>query len=1707
MYRLFSFAIAAICLAAPAAALDRPWISAVYFYWYEWDYQRRWGNWVGGVYNQPLYGYYDSRRLSDNIRSLRTACEWGLTHFFMDYWSESWRDERGRHRELCVLDAAQRLRQAGYDIWMSYYQDGWDFRMDDFAANLDPGRAVEGWVRRYAKLPVWPKIAGRPFQLVYGRNGVPKITATDEGFRRWLKRKYGTIEKLNHHWRTNYKSFSNISWTTSARGARRADAIVYQYELWAQSWAELNRRVRQRFGYPGIAASFDIGYGPFRGWSYALMAKTFAGPHSYGGVFGQPHDADAQRFIQAQIAKFYGTVFFDTFKNFYCDWGIRIPGFAYPPEPLHFDRFWTVALAHYAEALLHLSWNEWWEGSNLEPCWEHGKTYCEKNLLYATVMKTFFPHIRRAGTTGRVALILNDWQWLADGRMGDDIYAAIQALRRASVDFALIPDDFVTPERLAQVDLVVAPSAGVGLGFNARGEPIADVLWRWLQAKPSRRLLLDALPGDDAAPATGQQLRRRLGLKAAPPQPSAMAPKSINAFIDIGADDDDKFLISGYSHAEDWGRLREGEFGASKARYTVRWCPGTGSATALLVPVAPGREHILEIRGDAIWPNRVQVLINGRLAASFDIRAGRNVYTVRLPALCMPQIPIAVMELRFEREHIPGRIDPERFGNESRVCNLAIDYIHIRTPDQPADKRQPARLPVDWLKTTDHSLAALAGCRLPMKPRESLAAEGARILSRYGATGTARDMLVCGGRVWYCNGLFEDLPSAGWWRAVLKWAGLDSPWRVTAPNVIGAHFAAGSTHALAAYNTDITKPQAVSLEVPADPQGWPLAEAQAITLDGQPLQPIQALKQAESSVRAKANMRYCGIFQFTFCPVRPSKPELRAVPGGEVSATIELANLTSRRVAGRLGLLTYLPSITAPWVEFSLAPHQRKTIRLPIRATEMADWGHKTAVLAVDIAGRRAYFWRPLIVYEHPSLSAHAVPLGTDEVAISVSARWHDRFLRPPATVPVRIAAAGRSAASRTFPCSLKLPRSAAADGTVTVQVTYELLRCRFRKTLRLDVAQARETAHQPPNAVAAFYVRPVAHIPLPAVLTPSQVGLEKWPLPMGVVGPDGQPVPCALPEYSDMPLLLWLPPMPSTKPVGPFFIVASRVQPAPSDTRLIRLPNGRLTLRNSFVSITADPAKGGCITELRYLGGPNLLRRPLGASWGLWGKYNPLKPRISAPKYIARERRAYQFQRRGKVEAYVEDIPAPELHGEATGPGFSILLSTAIVPYAPLVPVRAEAALSKRGPVNIGDELILLDLQLARGRCNKIYPNFTGKLERARGEAPHAGWREASYLPPVATVMDAATLRGCLSLIAQPEPFSDALDRWRQGFWPQSRPKPGPIDTVRLEAGISSRAFLSTGRAVASYLLALHNGGFAAALDASEQMNLDALLARIIPAKPAGPTIGLCQVPGDWWHPLWPVRFPIDVPAGSSSVEAAMPLQHNGRWLDPRTAQAILNTPDGPLALPTLAQLISDRAWKVHINLPEDASGRLFVYVRFCEAPPEAPRMGRNLAPDPSFESGRGWGMRGDHLIDNPSLAHSGRRCVMLHTASTRPGAFDLLATNAVPVLPNARYKLSFWARCDKPGCRVITNFFINSQYDFDHVVVSLRGDGKWHKYKATVPTGDFPAGARPLFRIWVYHQPAPVFIDDIHLELIQTQPRGPSIRPGPAETLAPLR
>ncbi len=1669
--------VIALSLAGGAAlALDSPWIGITYFYWYTWDYSKKMGGWIGGVYNTPLMGYYDSPRLADNTRELHCASEWGITHHFMDYWGPGWLDEKGRARERCVMDAAEAVRDQGYDIWMSFYQDGENFQMDDFAKNIDPGRDVEFMLKGYPQSAAWPKIDGKPQWLVYGRNGFPKTTAKPEGFHAWLQAKYGTIEKLNAAWAKELKGFDGADFAPDSQGVQRADSIKYQYELWAKSIAEMNAKVKAGYGFPGIVPSFDIGFEPYNNWGYSLQTKTFCGPSSYGGIFGQPQELDAQRYIQTAVAKWYGTVFFDTYKNYYHDWEIRIPGTTFPEDPYHFDRFWTVALAHYAEALLHLSWNEWWEGSNLEPSMEYGKTYCEKNLLYATVMKAAFESIKTAQTKGEVAVLLNDWQWLASGAASDDIYGAVQGLRAAGVDFKLLPDDFVNEKNLADVRVVVAPGAGVGFGTNAEGQQISDVLQTWAAGGAGRKLVMSALPapGDGLPAECGSAWREKLGLKPAQAAGGG-GPASINAYVDIGEKGDEAFLLSGYSGAEDWAKLPGAAYGAGQKR-TIRWTPGSGMGTKVVLPVAPEKDHILTVAGNAAWPSQLEVVVNGKSVGRVDLLAGDHQYDVTVPAAVVGGSQVAIVTLRYSPARVPN-VETQGKNADPRVCNLALDWLQIRTADQPAEKHEAAKLPQGKVQF-EGALKAVGDLKIKYWSGGALAAEGAQVMSRYSMDGSARDMLLAGGKIWYCNGMMGHVAAPEYWDGILKWAGVQPAWAARGDHAIGAHLQAGSTTIIPVYSDDITKKRTVTIEAPVSE--WPLAEAQAITRDGKDFEPMKAWVEG-GRIKVADPLQYYGLYQITACPVRPENfaaPDMAA--GFTREASVSLANLTRAVVKGRVTLRTWLPSLTAPWVDFTIGAGGTTVLKLAITGREDLEWGRKTVALVMDIGGKEAFFWRPLMVVDQPKWTIDAAGVG-DRVALEV-APVHQRWAKTAPVTKMQVLADGKPVPATQRPGVYgPVARSAVgAGGKGEVELRYEM----FGQTRSTKVGfemppVTAVTTPAPADAIAAIVVPRVGAEAGRLVSAQIKVDANAPKTQAAIVLRDrqGHEAPAVLVENTLTAML------PSDGP-GPFFACPAKT--TATDLRIERLADGRVRVRNSEITATFDPAKGGTMTELRRRGGRNMAQNSFGASWGKWGKFNPLVPAMGSVEFLGQEQKQFQWQRPAEVGVDKNTGFGVIVGVRQANDKFVIEQRYTFYAYQPFFTVTN--TVTRQGNADV-DEVAVIDASLSRGPWDKIFPDFTGVFEGK--EALHGGWRECRYVPPCATVMTTGAFRDSLSLVGI---GGKGVNWWRQGFFPQKRGEVGVVDTARMEilARKDGNTPLPMTGIVAQAMVLLHDGYQTVAEDATARpFFLEAWQTGISERKAAAAG---AKRAADWWCQAWDARARVEGKPDAKPVLVAMALDAGGRWLQPDSVVAVWQGPKGDMSLPCEAAISPEGDLAVKIDKPEVdlGEGSLWVYARTGEKQPDAPKPEAEGVPDPSFErNAEGWSL-GAATVDG-SFAHAGKASVKLFTDVVQGVA--LASTNRVIVRPNSRYRVAFWARSNGTGGQVSVNFY-SEGYDFLHAGADLAKDDQWHRYEVEATTGAFPFPLSPALRLWVYKLAGPVWIDDVEVkpieEPVQAAPKG---------------
>ena len=1358
----------------PASALDSPWISTVFFYWYTWDSDEELGSWVGGIHNTPMAGYYDSRTLADNRRSLWQASEWGVSHHFMDYWTPNWKGENGQMREAVVMKAAESLRKSGYDIWMSYYQDGENFEMREFSRNVSEARDVHQWLRDFSKSEVWPKIDRRPFQLVYARNGRPKTTVDDEGFGRFLKQRYGNVTALNKVWGRDFESFDDVKMTFAARGHQRAESIEYQYTIWDREWRKLDGLVKDEFGHPGMKASFDVGYGPYMRFGYANFVRTFGGPHSYAGIFGPPDDQDAERFIQAAVAKKYNTVFLDHFKNYYFDWDIRVPGIAYLPDPHNFDRFWTGALARYSEAILHLSWNEWWEGSNLEPCQEFGKTYCEKNLLYATVMKLAFDSIRTAGQEAPVAVLLNDWRFASGGGYEEELYETIQVLRGLNVPFDLVPDDFVTAEYLGKFKLVVAPTYDAGLGYNKQREPILDVLGKWIETG-DRRLIISA----------HNTVADRFGLHEVTSAAvgSDIRGDDLNVFIDVGAEGDDEWLIAGHSGREHWGGPQADRTNAG-VRQTFRWTPAVANKTSLMLPAGPNRDHVLRIKGRTIWPNTISVVVNGRTVAEVEI-AGTVDVEVSIPAAEIGAAPMAKLELVHAKQNIPGEIAPQQYKSEGRVCNLALESVQWSTANVPKDSQeQKFRIVKDSLRLTGKTFAGVSDKSISMsfRVRPRVTGPGAEVQSVFKINDVARDISLPLGssKVLYVNGLLSEVNSEEYWLTLIRdWAGVDFHRFAAGDHCIAGKLSAGDTRFVVCFNQDISQARRLSLDLTES--GPPLSEATALSRDGHNYQPIDMHLAADRpTMHGVDTLQYYGVYQFAFSPVRIDTPELVVQPGQEGSFAVQVTNLAAGPKKGRIEIGSILPTITGPAVEVELKADETKTVNVPVKVAKTADWGRKTVYFTLDFGPHKAYVLRELVVQKPTwvELADVIIDAADPRMELSVPENQYGE------TAPLTGATVSLAGHTVNVPevvegqtAGLRFP---AIEGKAVSHPELEAATLNVRpggsvpgEPMEREVFIARRPVNfeHPDDAAAAvmvFNARPTA-LENGLLAADADVGGA----PFSVRTDDGTPVAAQADAAGRLTFMADVP----ARSARTYYLCRSKVE-VDTDLRVsardLGTGRGTLSVENSHLSVTLSEEAGGTLTSLRSMKtNRDYGLSSLGVNYGTFSQHDPASPQTDTVKYI-NESKTRQSNGPAKIEL-VSNGPAVAVARVRWADARVKVEQTYTFPAGASYFVLRQ----KVRPVDLAgvQELVAINARFQSHRLAKTYPTFTGTPTGK--EQPHFGWRKGSWVPPVVSLITPGDFEEAISLVVT---RPDGLVGVRQGFWPAERPKPGKRAVAQIE-------------------------------------------------------------------------------------------------------------------------------------------------------------------------------------------------------------------------------------------------------------------------------------------------------------------------------------
>ena len=1687
-----------LVLTAALPALESPWISDVFFYWYTWDREAELGSWMGGVHNTPLEGYYDSRTFRDNYRSLKIASEWGLTHHFMDYWAPGWKDENGEMRERTVMRAAERLREEGYDTWMSYYQDGENFEMEAFSKNVSEKRDVHQWLRDFARSPVWPRVGERPYQLVYARNGAPIPSQDHEAYRAWLLERYGSLGALRDAWGTEEpQAAEDIRLDYGGRGPARADAVCFAFETWRKEWASLDALVQQEFGLPGMVASFDVGYGPYRNFGFTGLAKTFSGPHSYAGIFKAPHDQDTERFIQAQVAKHYDTAFLDHFKNFYHDWDIRIPGTAYFPDPHNFDRFWTGVLMRRAEGLLHLSWNEWWEGSNLEPCLEFGKTYCQKNLLYATIMKRCFPDIRSAHRRARTAVLLNDYAFRCGTLAKDDLYRVIQALRRLNADFDLLPADLVTVEELGRFKTVVAPACGMGFGRNEEGEDVAEILLGW--TRRGGRLIIShsreaarAFAVREAEPPQGQ----------APPRPGP----DVNVFVDVGAEGDDRFILDGCSHRENWGRLPEGKFGAGTER-TMRWTPASGGSTSMFFPCSPLRDHVLRFAAQAIWSNTVTVKSGGAAVGTIEIRAGDHEYEVAIPATAVGPRPSIDLSLAYQQRHVPGDKDPERFGTEPRVCNAAIDWMQFSTANVAAHvTEQRFEMPKAEVRFTD-SLFDSLGKRpvaVAFSPRQWLTVDGATVASRY-ASGQSRDLLfgVGDGRALYVNGSFADIAAGNgvaaedaceadlaYWRHVLTdFAETPPAQYVAGVGVGGEGLQAGMTDVLLAYNYRDEQATRARLSVPA--RDVPLSEAMALSVDGSTYQPL-ALTRNGDRWEAAVPLRYYGVYAVAHAPVRVELPDLACLAGETRDVAARVTDLTGKGTRVTLAVTSTVPTTTGRPVDVNVPPDGTIATRLPVTVADSADWGEKTVMIEVRWGGRTAYLWRNLTVPREPQikLTPGLTAAGVRTVAMRHVPNPHGADV-PARDVNLRVAdstlTAGELAPGQEKVVQLGAMAPSDVPRIDDIEATLELTAGsrRVRRPLKLSSPAVPTPLLAPldratPLVVLNYGDHPVGPKVVEARL-PATVGKTN------VFDSGGQPV-VSQQNADDSSILFaavvpargssvyWL--APEALPCRPPSDLLCRVEGEPGSGQ------ARLTVENSFYRLTVSETAGGTVTSLVSLRtGRDYATYSFDMNAGRFSAPDRPRPACNTAQLIDEEK-SFLSAAEGRITRL--DLGTLRATVQVSGELSGVPVETVYEFEAFSDAFRIRRKLGARRGERV-EETVALDTAFQPQLLRKSYPAFAG----IEAEAPqiHYGWRYTDRVPELVSLINHHGFDEAISLFVE---RAQGIDRVRQGFWPANRPTPGPREFARVE-------FVSHGNGPVELdmVVRIHPGHHKHAKEWRQAVG--DLQARVIsswPTKRGEPARAFAH---DWWHPAWPFRAYAPTSRVGDDGWCRLRADFAGACaparFDPTSVRLIEHRVGG----------IQERVREVgcHVNPGDatvswrvDADGpwprQFYAYFDSQQAWVK-PSVSWPIAGAPTdryaddLEKDGTWQLAGvGRTVDEGT---NGSRA-LLFEADEGQGGPSVATCVVLRPQPRAEYRVTFRARAEGDGATLASNFYANSTYDFPQVHTPLTRDGEWHAYEVRLPTGAFPPDVSPALRLWTLAGPYRIVVDDVEVERVGAPP-----------------
>ena len=111
--------------------------------------------------------------------------------------------------------------------------------------------------------------------------------------------------------------------------------------------------------------------------------NIFDGYHTYNPVTLSEKETDRMYWTASIQAYYYGKIFAATVLPGYDDRIIRDPGIYVPREDgAYYETRWNVATANTPHWILITSWNEWHEGTEIEPSLEYGFAYLDSTKIY-----------------------------------------------------------------------------------------------------------------------------------------------------------------------------------------------------------------------------------------------------------------------------------------------------------------------------------------------------------------------------------------------------------------------------------------------------------------------------------------------------------------------------------------------------------------------------------------------------------------------------------------------------------------------------------------------------------------------------------------------------------------------------------------------------------------------------------------------------------------------------------------------------------------------------------------------------------------------------------------------------------------------------------------------------------------------------------------------------------------------------------------------------------------------------------------------------------------------------------------------------------------------------------------------------------------------------------------------------------------------------